>query len=366
MKYYIDSLSQKTAYLQLYEQMKIDIVAGNYTFGQKLPSKRLIAEETGVSVITVEHAYALLIEEGYVEARERSGYFVAFRATDYFSSTDAAPLTRMQGFVQCAGEKTEGIPFSILAKTMRRVISEFGEAILERSPNSGYGALRKAISGYLARSRGIKASEEQIIIGSGAEYLYGLVVELLGRDKMYAIEHPSYEKIEQVYRAADVRYECLPLASDGIDSVSLFESNAQVLHITPYRSFPSGITASASKRHEYVGWAAKDGRYIVEDDFESEFSISKKSEETLFSLSDNENVIYINTFSKSISPSFRVGYMVLPHNLLEKFTASLGFYSCTVPTFEQFVIAELITNGDFERHINRVRRRKRKELQKVQ
>ena len=253
-------------------------------------------------------------------------------------------------------------PFSVLAKTMRRVLGELGEAILDRSPNAGCLRLREALRQYLARSRGIVADETQIVVGAGSEYLYGLIVELLGRDRVYAIESPSYKMIEQVYRASDVRYERLPLGADGIDSAALRACNADVLHISPYRSFPSGVTASASKRHEYLRWAAAGGRFLVEDDFESEFSVSSKPEETLFSVTANDNTIYMNTFSKTVSPSLRVGYMVLPKRLTADFDRKLGFYSCTVPTFMQHVLAALLENGDFERHINRVRRQKRKAL----
>ena len=361
MKYIIDKNSKEAAYLVLYRALRDDIISGVYTFGEKLPSKRLIADEVGVSVITVEHAYALLCDEGYVEARERSGYFAIFRKDDSFVSFPKEAEMHDAAYITEEARDTETFPFSVLAKVMRRVISDYGEAILERSPGSGAKNLRSSIAHYLARSRGVRVSPEQIIIGSGAEYLYGLVVELLGRERIYAIESPSYEKIEQVYRAADVKYESLPLSKDGISSRALSKTGAEILHITPYRSFPSGVTASASKRHEYIRWASKGERYIVEDDFESEFSVSTKPEETIFSLSENENVIYINTFSKTVSPSFRVGYMVLPKRLVAPFEEKLGFYSCTVPTFEQFVLSELISGGDFERHINRVRRKKRRE-----
>ncbi|MBE6913278.1 MAG: PLP-dependent aminotransferase family protein [Ruminococcaceae bacterium] len=361
MKYIIDEKTKKPAYLQLYHQLREDITGGVYSYGEKLPSKRLVADELGVSVITVEHAYALLCEEGYVEARERSGYFAIFRSDDSFLGFPTEnEISQSRVLPHSAGE-TEAFPFSVLAKVMRRVISDYGEAILQRGENSGCEILRSAIAHYLARSRGITVSPRQIIIGSGAEYLYGLVVELLGRNRIYAIEAPSYEKIEQVYRAADVRYESLPLSKDGIESKALSNTRAEVLHITPYRSFPSGVTASASKRYEYIRWANRGERYIVEDDFESEFSVSTKSEETLFSLSTEENVIYINTFSKTLSSAFRAGYMVLPERLVPLFEEKLGFYSCTVPTFEQFVLSELISKGDFERHINRVRRKKRRE-----
>ena len=363
MKYFLHKSNASPAYLQLYRQVRDNIIQQTYPFGSKLPSKRTIAAETGVSTVTVEHAYALLCDEGYIESRERSGYFVIFRTDDGFaSSARSEPLFQIPA-VKRAGDTSE-FPFSVLSKTMRRVISELGKNILDKAPNAGCFELREAIRQYLARSRGIRADIGQIVIGSGAEYLYTLIVELLGRSRIYAAESPSYEKIEQVYRAADVCCDMLPLGKDGIESSALRKTCAHVLHITPYRSFPSGVTASASKRHEYLRWAQNEGRYIIEDDFESEFSVSRKPEETLFSHSEDDNIIYMNTFSKTVSPSLRVGYMVLPKHLVPVFEEKLGFYSCTVPTFVQYVLAELISNGDFERHINRVRRQKRRETNK--
>ena len=360
MKYGIEAQAGTPAYLQLYRQIREDIVQGVYPHGGRLPSKRTLAAETGVSTVTAEHAYALLCDEGYAESRERSGYFVCFRAGDGFA---AAPLPcRARPMAARVWAAAPVFPFSVLAKTMRRVLGELGEAILDRSPNAGCLRLREALRQYLARSRGIVADETQIVVGAGSEYLYGLIVELLGRDRVYAIESPSYKMIKQVYRASDVRYERLPLGADGIDSAALRACNADVLHISPYRSFPSGVTASASKRHEYLRWAAAGGRFLVEDDFESEFSVSSKPEETLFSVTADDNTIYMNTFSKTVSPSLRVGYMVLPKRLTADFDRKLGFYSCTVPTFMQHVLAALLENGDFERHINRVRRQKRKAL----
>ena len=333
-------------YLQLYKQIREDIIAENYPYNTKLPSKRSLAEETGVSIITVEHAYALLCDEGYVEARERSGFVVIFRKTDGFAASNPAPTEPLHN---SNAHTYVDFPVSVLNKTMRKIVTEHGEFLLDKSPNQGRFELREAIRHYLARNRGIHVHPEQIVIGSGSEYLYRFIVELLGKDLIYAIEAPSYKKIEQVYHS-------------GIDSKALSETKAQVLHTTPYRSYPTGVTASASKRHEYIRWAKKDNRYIIEDDYESEFSISTKPAETLFSISDKDNVIYLNTFSKTISASLRVGYMVLPKHLVKDFEEKLGFYSCTVPTFMQFVLTELINNGDFERHINRVRRKKRKEL----
>lgn len=359
MKYKIDQ-NAHPVYLQIYRQIKEDIVNGTYPHGSKLPSKRLLSEETETSTVTVEHAYLLLCDEGYVEARERSGFFVIFRKGDGFAG---APPPQVRAKIQPlhAAHTYPTFSFSVLSRTMRSVLTNYGEGVLERSPNGGRVELREALMRYLARNRGIRVDLEQIVIGSGAEYLYGLLIELLGRDRVFAIESPSYQKIEQVYRAEAVAFEALPLANDGIDSAALLKSRAHVLHTTPYRSYPTGVTASASKRHEYIQWSGSAGRFIIEDDFESEFSVSTKPEDTLFSLTPFENVVYLNTFSKTVSPALRVGYMVLPRPLTALFEQKLGFYSCTVPTFEQLVLAELIENGDFERHINRVRRNKRKE-----
>ena len=364
MKYEIKKTDKTSAYIQLYKQVREDIINGIYPYNTKLPSKRITAEELGISTVTVEHAYSLLCDEGYIEPMERSGYFVIFRTTDGFVSSQKY-AKHIYPTVQHHDTSVE-FPFSVLAKTIRTVISNMKESVLDRSENFGTYQLRTAIKEYLARNRGITADIEQIVIGSGSEYLYNLIVVLLGRDKTFAIESPSYKKIEQVYSVSGVKLQKLPLLNDGIDSNALKSCNADVLHISPYRSYPSGVSADISKRHEYLRWAKHFNRFIIEDDFESEFSVSQKFEETLFSQSGQDNVIYMNTFSKTVSPSLRVGYMVLPKCLIEKFRTPLGFYSCTVPTYIQYVLAELITSGDFERHINRVRRAKRKEIAKLQ
>lgn len=342
----------RPAYLRLYERLRGEIVRGDYPFGARMPSKRQLAEEEGLSVVTVEHAYALLTDEGYLEARRRSGHYVQFHDTDGF-----VPSAPVRPAAVPAGERAD-FPFSVLSRVMRRVISEYGEQLLEKSPNNGCDALRQAISRYLARSRGIRVKPEQIFVGSGAEYLYGLVVQLLGRGCMFALEDPSYEKIRLVYEANGADCVMLKMGADGIRSDALFGCAAGALHVTPYHSFPSGVTASASKRHEYAAWAEERGAYIIEDDYDSEFSAAAKQVETIFSVAP-ERVIYINTFSKTFAPSMRMGYMLLPAPLMREYAERLDFYSCTVPVFEQLVLAEFIDNGDFERYINRRRREMR-------
>ena len=363
MKYKIDKTEHSPAYLQLYRQIRDDITRQIFRFGDKMPSKRMIAEDTGVSVITAEHAYELLLDEGYLESRERSGYYVVYREADVFPVADENGRERRKPGNSdrrwMNTEEREDFPFSGYARIMRRVITEYGERIMVKSPNQGLPELRRAIADYLARSRGILVGSEQIVIGSGAEYLYSLIVQILGRNVIYGLESPSYAKIAKVYQANGATCEFLPLGEEGILSEALSRTSAGVLHVTPFNSYPTGITASASKRHEYVHWAETRNTVIVEDDFDSEFSGLTKAEDTLFSLEPEKTVIYMNTFSKSIAPSIRAGYMVLPEKRVSEFLEKISFYSCTVPVFDQYVLAECISGGEFERHINRVRRKRR-------
>ena len=361
MKYEIEKRGSKPIYVQLYDLIKSDIVNGVYPYGAKLPSKRFLAEELGVSVITVEHTYSLLCEEGYADAKERSSYFVTYSPHETFSSpiaTEHILLPREHNI-----ELDDTFPFSVYAKTMRKILSLYGDDIFDRSPGSGSGELKTALCRYLTRSRGMTVNEDQIVIGAGAEYLYSIIVQMLGKHRIYAAENPSYEKIEQVYRANGVDIELLELGAQGIKSDELAKTRASVLHISPYRSYPSGVTASASKKQEYIRWQkAERDRIIVEDDFESEFSLNAKTQETVFSLSGGEGVIYVNTFSKTISPAVRTAYMILPENLIDIYKERVGFYSCTVPLYNQLVLAEFVNNGDFERSVNRARRNLRKRL----
>lgn len=207
MKYVIQK-ENRPVYLQLYKLIRNDIINQVYPYNSRLPSKRMLAEELGISTITIEHAYGLLCDEGYAEARERSGYFVIFQPSDGFAASTAEPVPLAQEKLDTSSYLTFSI--SILSKTMRKVLTDYGETILEKSPNAGSVQLRSAIRQYLARNRGIQVEIGQIVIGSGAEYLYRLIVELLGRSRVYGIESPSYDKIEQIYRAADVDYELLP------------------------------------------------------------------------------------------------------------------------------------------------------------
>ena len=343
--------ANETAYRRIYEDLRDRIVAGDYPPGTRLPSKRQTAGDYGVSVITAEHAYSLLCDEGYAEARERSGTYAAYRPKDRF------PVGESRGTPPPQAVHDGGaFPYSVYAKAVRRVLSDYEGILYEKSPAGGLPLLRRTLAEYLARSRGIRTDPENILIGSGSEYLYTLIPMILGRSRIFAVESPSYGQILRIYRASGLLCEELPLSKNGIDSAALEASRAEVLHITPYRSYPSMVTASASKRHEYLRWSKERDGWLIEDDVESEFSPRSRPTETLFSL-DGERVIYLNTFSKTLFPSLRAAYMVLPSALLPAYRETAGHLSCTVPVLEQCLLAELIGRGDFERHLNRMRRR---------
>ncbi len=346
----------KPAYLRLYEKLREEIRGGAFPCGARFPSKRVTAEETGLSLITVAHAYEILCDEGWLVSRERSGFFTAYRDE---AAQSALPAEEEEA-PPASDHAVSSLPFSTYSRIMRSVMNRYGDRLMMKSPNSGCAELREALAEYLAAGRGIRVSPSRIIIGSGAEYLYGLVVHMLGRDRPFALEDPCYEAIRKVYACYGVTCRMLPMGPNGIRSTALRACDAAVLHVTPFHSWPTGVTAGASKRQEYVQWAKRRNGYVVEDDFDSELSMSSKTEDTLFSL-DPDRVIHLNTFTRTVSPSLRVGYMVLPAGLLPVFGERAGFLSCSVPVTEQMFLAELLRGGEFLRHIHRVRRQRRKE-----
>ncbi len=341
-------------YFEIYKDIKNKILTEEYKAGEKLPSKRITADKYGCSVITVETAYGMLIDEGYVEARQRSGYFVC--KIDLTYTGEVKEHTTFDYIEDAHISNSYDFEYSLWFKTIRKVIAEKGEQLFVKAPNMGCGILRNAISDYLHRYRGMIAKPQNIIIGSGAEQLYETVVKILGRDKIYGIENPSYSKIEAVYKGYGAKIEKLKMGNDGIESKALKNCKINVLHVTPFKSYPTDITTSINKKHEYLNWAAN-GKYVVEDDFNSEFFKPGQPVETLYSIDKKGCVIYINTFSKSLSPSMRIGYMILPDKLVDIYEEKLGAFSCSVPVLDQYVLAEYISSGNFERHLNRMRRR---------
>ena len=366
LTYSFDSKGKESLYEFLYKSIRNDILSGKLSKQEKLPSKRALAEHLGISTITVENAYNQLMAEGYIYSRVKSGYYVSpidspkvstAEDTRRYSAEEVSeePLIYSADFTNSASVQ-ESFPFDTWAKLMRQILSDKREKLMLNSPSIGVRELRVAISDYLFQFRGISADPECIVIGAGTEYLYSLIIQLLGRDKKYALEDPGYRKIAQIYKSNNINFEYITLDSEGIDRNALEKSDAQVLHISPSHHFPTGIVTPVSRRYELLSWAGESPeRYIIEDDYDSEFRFLGKPIPSLQSIDNLHKVIYINTFSKSLASTIRISYMVLPKELMQRYKEELSFYSCTVSTFEQYTLAAFIQQGYFEKHINRMR-----------
>lgn len=365
LTYNIENKGNTAKYIYLYNCIKSDIENGVIKSNEKLPSKRNLAEHLKISIMTVQNAYAQLLSEGYIYSREKSGYFASdlegtVVATSYENKTiDIAEENSPEYFIDfCENSiNIKSFPFSVWSKQMRKVLSERDSELLRKIPNAGVLKLRKAIADFLYHFRGMTVSQEQIIIGAGTEYLYSLLIKLLGKNKIYAVEDPGYKRIAEIYKGENAKCRHISLDNYGISIDELSKSDADIVHISPSHHFPTGIVMPVKRRQELLRWANEDiNRYIIEDDYDSEFRFTGKAVPTLQSIDTHEKVIYINTFSKTISPAIRISYTVLPYTLIKKFREKLNFYSCTVSSFEQYTLAKFIENGYFERHINRMRK----------
>ena len=359
--------------LPLYEylrrQLKAAMAGGRLLPGEKLPSKRALAQHLKVSVITVQSAYEQLAAEGYLTSREKSGYFVSSALP---RPPKEPPLFQpeeppRQWLVDLSSNRicAEHFPFALWAKLTRNILSQEDTHLLQSAPAQGLRVLREAIARHLYRFRGLAVQPEQVVVGAGTEYLYGLLIQLLGRDKIYAIEDPGYLKVAAICRLSGALCRHLPLDGQGLSLSALAASDAQVLHLSPSHHFPTGKVMPMARRWELIRWAqALPGRWLIEDDYDSEFRFDARPMPPLQSL-DGERVIYVNTFSKTIAPSIRISYMVLPPALLSRWREAFASHACTVPSLEQHTLARFIQEGHFEQHINRMKKRYRAQRDEV-
>ena len=352
-------------YKCLYECIKNDISQGKLSSGEKMPSKRTLAKNLGVSTITVENAYDQLIGEGYMFARPKRGYFIAdvsdirvIKAPVQKELSIKLPPEQDESIFDFSSNRTDSgnFPFSIWAKLMRETISLREQELLSVSPCGGVRELREAIASHLSSFRGMNVDPDQIIVGAGTEYLYGLLVKLLGTDKVYCVEDPGYKKISQIYECNNAK--CLPVQMDeqGISVELIKKANAQIAHISPTHHFPTGITMPVNRRYELLAWANESSdRYIIEDDYDSEFRYKGKPIPALQGYDAEDKVIYLGTFSKSIAPAIRLSYMVLPKDILKAYRKKGSFVNSTVSKVDQTIVQHFIEEGYYERHLNKTR-----------
>lgn len=376
LTYSFEQAGDKPLYEYLYACIRDDILSGRLRAGEKLPSKRALARNLGVSTITVEGAYGQLTAEGYCQSAPRRGFFVTNVAPQ---EQVPPPLPPVRQAVDRSTVRKEWLadfsansvpvklfPFDLWTRLLRKVVNEDADALLERSASFGVPLLRQAIAEHLHSFRGLTVQPEQIVIGAGTEYLYNLLVQFFGRDRRFCVENPGYDRIRQIYTASGADCVLADMDAQGVRPAELTRQKAQILHISPSHHFPTGIIMPVSRRYELLGWAAAaPDRYIIEDDYDSEFRLTGRPIPTMMGIDVSDRVIYMNTFSKSLTPTIRISYMVLPKELVAPFREKLGFYSCTVSNFEQYTLARFIQDGYFEKHINRMRnfyRRKRERL----
>lgn len=365
LTYNLADLGPGPLYEHLYKSIKNDIVQGVIKIGDRLPSKRPFAKNLGVSVITVENAYAQLLAEGFIYSMPKRGFYVS----DFKSRVEEKKVPFKKEVIPAAGEESgcfadfssnqtpsELFPFTIWSRVIREVLNDSRAQLMTNPPCGGILPLRESIAKYLKEFRGMNVCPEQILIGAGTEYLYGLLIQLLGNDKVYAVENPGYPKLAKIYGSYRVAWEWIEMDGSGIRTEQLEEKKVDIVHITPSHHYPTGIVMPISRRYELLGWASKGmGRYIIEDDYDSELRLSGQPIPTLQSIDVSDRVIYMNTFTKTLCSTVRISYMVLPRKLLIRFYETLSFYSGTVSNFEQYTLARFIEEGKFEVHINRLR-----------
>lgn len=370
LTYNLTATGSDSLYESLYKCIKNDILQGKLCAGEKLPSKRSFAKNLGISVITVENAYGQLSDEGYIYSMPKRGFYVsdidmvanpnasAKTSADANLFDDSASIACSPYFADFSSNQTDSeiFPFTIWTKTVRSVLNDNRIQLMINPPCGGILPLRNAIARYLGDFRGMKVAPHQIIIGAGTEYLYGLLIQLLGKDLIYGVENPGYHKIGKICKSMDVSYCHVDLDENGVSIHELEEKKIDIIHTSPSHHFPTGIVMPVSRRYELLGWAAKKKQhYIIEDDYDSELRLSGKPFPTLQSIDVSGKVIYMNTFTKTLASTVRISYMVLPEDLAKRFYSELSFYSCTVSNFEQYTLAQFMENGSFEKHINRLR-----------
>lgn len=349
-------------YEYLYRCLRRDIRSGALRTGVRLASKRDLAERLGVSVSTVERAYDLLASEGYVMARPGSGFYVSEVAARELPEEEAPEEAAEEGArrVFDANANRNGIrlfPANTWVRCMRRILSAQDSEMYETVPLNGLYELRKAIAEYLFESRGIAVDPACVVVGAGTEYLYSRLIHVLAGRPRLATGDIYPKKLVQIARNSGATWEFVTADMHGMRTEELASTTAQAVHVSPANLFPTGAVLPMERREELLRWVeAEPRRLVIEDDYDSELRYSQRSLPTLFGMCQSERVIYLNTFSKTLVPSIRISYMVLPHRLMEVYRDQAGFYSCTASSLEQATLAEFISEGHFRRHINHLRR----------
>jgi len=359
---FFDTSSKTPLYEQLYQYIKQAIEQNELKANEKLPSKRKLAAHLKVSVITIETAYNQLMVEGYIKSKPKSGFFVMpyvrLKPTTKSSQTNHVVTTVEKPHYEVDFKTNQvdqdSFPYSKFAKIERDIVLDNYKTNINNTNFLGLYDLRVRISEFLFEYRGIETSPELIVVGSGSEYLISLLILLLGRDKIYGVEEPGYIKNYRLYLDYGAQAKAISLDDQGIRMNSI--GNTDILHTTPSHQFPKGIVTTISRRMELLNWAyEQDDRYLIEDDYDSEFRFTGNPIPAMKGMDPLDRVIYMNSFSKSIAPSLRVSFMVLPKKLMQNYVDSYSYFTCSVPMITQMVLENFMREKEYERHLNRMK-----------
>ena len=363
LTYDLNKSGKLPKYDYLYQCIRDDIISGKIKSNEQLPSKRALANHLSIGLITVANAYEQLITEGYIVAKERVGYFVQELPEDFIKKnqkknevTKEEPEHEYFADFMANRISLKLFPISIWNQMLRQALYDNSDTLFKTIPYNGIYELREAIADYLHKNRGMTVSPSQVIIGAGTEYLYSRLIQLFGRKSTFGFEESSFDKLSTICTAYGNPYNFIPIDESGLIVDELKKSATDIVHVSPSNHFPTGIVMPIKRRLELMEWAYEsDNRYIIEDDYDSEFRYKGKYIAPIYTEDVNNKVIYMNTFSKTMVPSLRISYMVLPVDILERYKETMSFYSCTVSSFEQYALARFISGGYFERHINRIK-----------
>lgn len=360
----LDSRSKKPLYEQIYSHIRAEIRNGSLKAGERLPSTRVLAEHLKVSRSTTQMAYDQLLAEGYMEARPCRGYFVSH--LEELVETGATGTGEMETTVEPnagwrvdfspRGIDLDSFPYHVWRKLSRNTLVDDNKEMFHSGNHQGEPGFREAIRSYLHSARGVNCSPEQIIVGAGSEYLLMLLSQILEGRHVIAMENPTYKQAYRVFQS--LGYEVCPVEMDanGMEPELLAECGANVAYVMPSHQFPTGIVMPVGRRQELLKWAQEaPDRYIIEDDYDSEFRYRGKPIPALQGMDRNGRVIYLGTFSKCIAPAIRVSYLVLPPSLLVRYRSQTSFYASTVSRIDQNILYQFLSGGHFERHLNRMR-----------
>lgn len=372
--------TDKCLYLQIYEYIRDEIRAGKLLTGEKLPSTRSLAEYLQVARSTVDSAYGQLAAEGYLEAKPHKGYFVS--SVEELLDISALAECTVEKVYQDEGQEgntfsflmggeeikpiydfsphaisLKDFPFATWKKITRNILVDANSEMFARGDAQGDLSLRETIARYLHSSRGVNCRADQIVVGAGTDYLFMLLEKILGRHVPIAMEEPTYERAYRIFQSFAYEIMAIPVDSSGMNAEKLRKSGARLAYVMPSHQYPTGIVMPIGRRVELLKWAMeKPDRYLIEDDYDSEFRYRGKPIPSLQASDSIGKVIYMGTFSKSIAPAIRVGYMVLPSRLLESYKKNCGCYASTVSRIDQRILNEFIRDGYFERYLNKMRK----------